>query len=49
MPKKKRKESASEQAARFRAEAQKLIDAGKLSPTEGSKAVDSLIRRAKNE
>lgn len=44
MPKKKRKETAEEQAARFRKEAQKLIDAGELSPTEADEVVDALIR-----
>ena len=39
MPKKKRKETASDQAERFRKEAQKLIDAGELSPTAAEKAM----------
>lgn len=47
MPKKKHKESASQQAARFREEAQKLIDAGELSPTDGDEGLDRLISRAK--
>lgn len=44
MPKKKHKETQSEQAARFRKEAQKLIDAGELSPTEAEEALDRLVR-----
>lgn len=46
MPKKKRKESASEQAARFRTEAQKLIDAGELNPIDAEEALKRLVRRA---
>ncbi len=34
MPKKKKAETSEQQSARFRAELQKLIDAGELSPTE---------------
>lgn len=43
MPKQKRKETQEEQSARFKAEAQKLIDAGELSPTEADKAIDALL------
>jgi len=43
MPKKKHKESASEQSERFRKEAQKLIDAGELSPTEATAALHKII------
>ena len=42
MPKKKRKESASEQSARFKKEAQKLMDDGDLSPIEAEEALDRL-------
>jgi hypothetical protein len=34
MPKKKLKETSAEQAARFRAAVQKLIEAGELDPAE---------------
>lgn len=44
MPKKKHKESASEQSKRFRKEAQKLIDDGELSPTEAEKALNLLVQ-----
>lgn len=43
MPKKKRKESASEQGERFKKEAQKLIDDGELNPTEGDQAIKSIL------
>jgi hypothetical protein len=50
MPKKKRQESQAEQSARFKADAQRLIDAGELNPTEAAEAVERLIRRsAKSE
>lgn len=45
MPKQKRKETPEEQSARFKAEAQKLVDAGELSPTAADAALDRLIRR----
>jgi len=47
MPKRKRNETAEEQSARFKAEAQKLIEDGKLNPTDAEKALDALIHRAK--
>lgn len=47
MPKKKRQESQAEQSARFKRDAQKLIDAGELNPTEADAAVDRLLRRSK--
>jgi polyhydroxyalkanoate synthesis regulator phasin len=46
MPKKKLKETAKEQAKRFQDEAQKLIDAGELNPTEAEEAVDRLVSRS---
>lgn len=46
MTTKKPKETEAEQAERFQAEAQKLIDAGELSPIEAEKALDAIIRRA---
>lgn len=44
MPKQKRKETQAEQSARFKAEAQKLIDAGELSPTDADAQLDKLVR-----
>ena len=48
MPKKKRQETQAEQSERFRREAQKLIDAGELDPTEAEVAVDRLVRRSRH-
>jgi hypothetical protein len=45
MPKKQRQESQAEQSERFKREAQRLIDAGELSPTEADIALDALVRR----
>lgn len=45
MPKQKHKETPEEQNARFRAEVEKLIAAGELSPTEAEGALDALVRR----
>lgn len=47
MPKVKNKETPEQQSARFRAEVQKLIDAGELSPTEADARLDKLSRNAK--
>lgn len=44
MPKKKNPETPKEQAERFRREAQKLVDAGTLTPTEGETALDAFVR-----
>jgi hypothetical protein len=52
MPKKKNPETPEEQAERFRHEAQKLVDAGLLIPTEAETALDAFVRSgagAKNE
>jgi hypothetical protein len=46
MPKKKTQETPAEQSARFKREAQKLIDAGELSPTEADAALDVLVRKS---
>ena len=43
MPKKKNPESQAEQSERFRAEVEKLIAAGELSPTEADGALDRLV------
>lgn len=44
MPRKRNAETQAEQSERFRREAQKLIDAGELSPTEAETVMDALIR-----
>lgn len=44
MPKKKHPETPEKQAKRFEREAQKLVDAGLLSPTEGETALDAFVR-----
>ena len=44
MPKKKRQESQATQSARFKRDAQKLIDAGELNPTEAEAALERLVR-----
>jgi len=49
MPKKQRKETAEEQAARFREEVQKLVDAGELNPTEADAALSRIVLRASAE
>ena len=47
MPKKKNPESPEEQSERFRRDAERLIDAGELSPTEAEKGLEGLVKRAK--
>lgn len=46
MPKKQHSETPEEQSARFRAEVERLIAAGELSPTEADEAMDKLVRKA---
>jgi hypothetical protein len=46
MPKKKHKETPEEQSARFRAEVERMIAAGELSPTEADETLDRLIRKS---
>jgi len=46
MPKKAKPETPAEQSARFKREAQRLIDAGELSPTEAEAGLDGLVRKA---
>ena len=43
MPKRKKNESPDEQSARFRAEVERLIAAGELSPTDADKVLDELV------
>ena len=45
MPKKKTNESQKEQSARFRAEIERLIAAGELSPTEADEALERLVSK----
>lgn len=45
MPKKAKQESQAEQSARFKRDAQRLIDAGELNPIEAEKALEALIRK----
>ena len=45
MPKKAKPESQAEQSERFQKDAQKLIDAGELNPTEAERMVDEIVRR----
>lgn len=46
MPKKKHNETPEEQSVRFRAEVERMIAAGELSPTEADAALDELVRRS---
>ena len=43
MPKKKTTESQKEQSARFRAEVERLVAAGDLSPAEADNRLDAMI------
>ena len=45
MPKKAKPESQAEQSERFQKDAQKLIDAGELSPTVADATLDVLLRK----
>jgi hypothetical protein len=47
MPKKKRHETQAEQSERFKRDAQKLIDAGELNPTEAESALERLVASQK--
>lgn len=46
MPKKLKPESQKEQSARFKREAQRLIDAGELSPTEAAERFEKVVKGA---
>ena len=48
MPKKKHKETPEEQSARFRAEVERMIEAGELSPTDADAALDRLVATSGN-
>ena len=43
MPKKQHNETPEEQAARFRAEVERMIEAGELSPIDADAALDRLV------
>lgn len=47
MPKKKHSETPEEQSARFRAEVERLVAAGELSPTDAEEALDRLVQRSR--
>lgn len=49
MPKKKRNETQAEQSARFKAEVEKMIDAGELNPIDAERALDLLVKKAKDD
>jgi len=49
MPKKAHSETPEEQSARFRAEVERLVAAGELSPTEAESALDALVRRSREK
>ena len=46
MPKKQHSETPEEQSARFRAEVEKLIAAGELSPTEAAERFERVLKTA---
>jgi len=46
MPKKKKAETPEEQSARFRAEVERLIAAGELSPIEADERFEETLKRA---
>jgi hypothetical protein len=45
MPKKMKPESPADQSRRFQSEAERLIAAGELDPTEAEAALDSVVRK----
>lgn len=47
MPEKAKKESQEEQSERFRREAQRLIDAGELSPADAEVELEKLMDSSK--
>lgn len=46
MPKKKPGMTPEEQSERFKADAQRMIDAGELNPTEADAAFERVVRSA---
>ena len=49
MPKKKHHETQAEQSARFKRDAQKLIDAGELNSTDAAAALKRLVTKQKKD
>ena len=49
MPKKKHNETAAEQAARFRTEAERMVAAGELNPTAGEKGIETILAGERHE
>lgn len=47
MPKRKNNETPEQQSARFRAEVERMIAAGELSPTDADAALERLITAQK--
>jgi hypothetical protein len=48
VPKKKQTEPPDKQSKRFVEDAQRMIDAGELSPTEAEVALNDLVKRGAN-
>jgi len=48
MPPKKHPETPEEQAARFKRETERLIEAGELDPEKGDEALDKIVRRSRS-
>ncbi len=48
VPKKKQTEPPDVQSKRFVEDAQRMIDAGELSPTEADAVMDRVVRTARN-
>ena len=46
MPPKKNPESQTEQSARFKRDARRLVKAGELSLTDADAALDAIVRRS---
>ena len=49
MPKKKHHETQATQSARFKRDAQKMIDDGELNPTEAAAALERLVASQKKD
>lgn len=47
MPKKKRKETPAAQSARFRAEVERMIADGELSPIEAEEVLNKLVQNSR--
>lgn len=49
MPKKTAKETPEQQAARFRAEVERMIAAGELNPTEAEENIKKILNRGPSQ